>query len=169
VCRGIYHLKNVASRTDAPDIGALLDARLRTQGLDPRRCVVRRYAERGLSLDATLARGPLILCGEAAGIDPVTGEGIAQAIEYGALAGRFAAEVLAGKAETSHWTRVVRCSRLGRDLAVRACLAEIGYGPARPIVERTFFLPGAFALACCHFGGLQVESLLESTLRAWMP
>jgi flavin-dependent dehydrogenase len=173
VCRGIYQLKSFTAEPagtakggecpkPAPDIGTLLDTRLRRQGLDPRRCVVRRYAERGLALDVTLARGPLILCGEAAGIDPVTGEGIAQAIEYGALAGRFARDVLAGTAQTRDWTSVVHRSRLGRDLAMRARLVELTYGRARPLVERALFLPGVFALACCHFGG--IESLLEDRL-----
>jgi flavin-dependent dehydrogenase len=153
VCRGIYHLKSFAAETD---IGTLLDTRLRRQGLDPARCVVRRYAERGLALDVSLARGPLMLCGEAAGIDPVTGEGIAQAIEYGALAGRFARDVLAGTAQTSDWTSVVHRSRLGRDLAMRARLVELTYGRARPLVERALFLPGVFALGCCHFGGISL-------------
>lgn len=151
VCRGVYHLKGVGPGGEL-DLAARLDARLRAQGLDPARCAARRYAERGLALDAPLARGPLMLCGEAAGIDPITGEGIAQAIEYGELAGRFAAGVLAGRAHLDDWTRFIHRSRLGRDLAARVRLAPLVYGALRPLAERALALPGVLGLGCRHFG-----------------
>jgi len=155
VCRGVYHLRHHASAgIDAVDgdAGALLDARLRAQGLDPAACVARRYAERGFASGQPLARGPLLLCGEAAGIDPIAGEGIAQAIEYGALVGPFVADALAGRAVVDAWTGVVQRSRLGRDLALRALLTGLAYGPQRALAERTICLPGALELACRHFG-----------------
>ncbi|SLN14974.1 Putative oxidoreductase/MT0587 [Pseudoruegeria aquimaris] len=44
-------------------------------------------------------RGPVLLCGDAAGlVDPITGEGIALAMESGALAATAAAEALAAQA-----------------------------------------------------------------------
>lgn len=48
-------------------------------------------------------RGPVMLAGDAAGlVDPITGEGIALAMESGAMAGRAAAEALAaGKPRTA--------------------------------------------------------------------
>ena len=95
VCRGIYRLKIDGDRTeDGVDVGVLLDTRLRAQGIDPSRCKNKRYAERGYERGARIARGRLMLVGEASGIDPVTGEGIAQAIEYGTLAGAFLARHL---------------------------------------------------------------------------
>ncbi len=86
-----------------------------------------------------LARGCRMLVGEAAGIDPVTGEGIAQAIEYGVLAGRFLARTLRGAGDErlpiDGWQREVDASRLARDLRIRNRLMGLYYGPMRAQVE----------------------------------
>ena len=58
-------------------------------GLDISKYKSKRFAERGIEMAETLAKKSLMLAGEAAGIDPVTGEGIAQAIEYGSMVGPF--------------------------------------------------------------------------------
>jgi flavin-dependent dehydrogenase len=137
VCRGIYHLKT--GRDEDPDIAVLLAARLQAQGVDPSRCRNRRYAERGFEPATRLARGPRMLVGEAAGIDPVTGEGIAQAIEYGMLAGGFLARALReqrdGVVALDAWERQMAASRLGRDLRIRTRLMGLYYGPMRAHVE----------------------------------
>jgi len=157
VCRGLYHLKTPrdASR-DGPDLGALLAERLRGLGIDPARCQNKRYAERGFEPAARLAQGRRMLVGEAAGIDPVTGEGIAQAIEFGVLAGRFLARTLGngreGPGELEGWQHVVAASRLARDLRLRVRLMGLFYGPWRAEVEA--FLaetPAALFVGCQHF------------------
>ena len=155
VCRGVYRLK-VEGEPDpgGPDVAARLDARLRRQGIDPSSCKNRRYAERGFEPLATVARGALMLAGEAAGIDPVTGEGIAQAIEYGVLAGQFVADRLGehGSVDAGAWNHVLRRSRLGRDLRIRTGFVGLFYGPARAEVEQ--FLvesPGPLHVGCQHF------------------
>src|SRR5262249_51223295 len=123
VCRGVYRLKGEGDRPDgAGDVAAVLSERLRGQGIDPASCKNKRYAERGYEPGAPVARGALMLAGEAAGIDPVTGEGIAQAIEYGVLAGRFLARRLArddgASARLEGWTAELASSRLARDLRI---------------------------------------------------
>jgi flavin-dependent dehydrogenase len=153
VCRGIYHLKPARS-TGGPDLPALLGERLRAQGLDPSRCKNKRYAERGFEPSARLVVGRRMLAGEAAGIDPVTGEGIAQAIEFGAMAGRFLARrlALAGALSLEGWQREVETSRLARDLRIRSRLMSLYYGPSRSDVEG--FLaesPDALFVGCQHF------------------
>jgi flavin-dependent dehydrogenase len=155
VCRGVYRLK-VEGEPDAggPDVAARLDARLRGQGIDPSGCKNRRYAERGFEPLASVASGALMLAGEAAGIDPVTGEGIAQAIEYGVLAGRFVADRLGerGSVDASEWNDVLRRSRLARDLRIRTGFVGMFYGPARSEVEQ--FLTesaGPLHVGCQHF------------------
>lgn len=157
VCRGVYRLKiDGDERDDGVDVATKLDARLRAQGLDPSRCKNKRYAERGFEPASRVAAGALMLAGEAAGIDPVTGEGIAQAIEYGVLAGRFVAGALAqaGAAGVSvdGWGRQLARSRLARDLRLRAGFVGLFYGPARLDVER-FLLESSNALhvGCQHF------------------
>ncbi|HEX4447464.1 MAG TPA: FAD-dependent monooxygenase [Polyangiaceae bacterium] len=139
-CRGIYHLRIGRGEDEGLDLSALLAERLRSQGLDPSRCINKRYAERGFEPAGLLARGRSMLVGEAAGIDPVTGEGIAQAIEFGVLAGRFLARALGGASRdgapaVEAWQREVGASRLARDLRIRARLLGLYYGPTRSDVE----------------------------------
>ncbi len=136
VCRGLYRLRG-AGEPEGPELGALLAERLRAQGVDPARCENKRYAERGFEPGGPVARGRAMLVGEAAGIDPVTGEGIAQAIEYGVLAGRFLARALReGEApRVERWQDEVRASRLARDLSIRGRLMHLYYGPTRGDVE----------------------------------
>jgi flavin-dependent dehydrogenase len=157
VCRGLYHLKTPrdASR-DGPDLAALLAERLRGLGVDPAGCRNKRYAERGFEPPTRVAQGLRILVGEAAGIDPVTGEGIAQAIEFGVLAGRFLARTLGGgrarPVDLEAWQGEVASSRLARDLRLRVKLMGLFYGPSRAEVEA--FLaetPVALFVGCQHF------------------
>jgi flavin-dependent dehydrogenase len=155
ICRGIYHLKTERDgELDAPDIAALLTERLRAQGVDPSRCRNKRYAERGFEPATCLGRGSRMLVGEAAGIDPVTGEGIAQAIEYGVLAGGFLARALRsrGAVTLDGWAREVDESRLGRDLRIRTRLMGLYYGPMRAQVE-SFLVesPDALFVGGQHF------------------
>jgi len=157
VCRGLYHLKpGRDGGREGPDLAALLSERLRAQGIDPSSCRNKRYAERGFEPAACVARGSRMLVGEAAGIDPVTGEGIAQAIEFGVMAGRFLARVLgaAGRVElpVEAWQREVDASRLARDLRLRTRLMGLFYGSSRAEVEA--FLaesPDALFVGCQHF------------------
>jgi flavin-dependent dehydrogenase len=156
VCRGVYRLKLDGDRgEEGGDVSALLAARLRRQGIDPSRCKNKRYAERGYEPATCLARGARMLVGEAAGIDPVTGEGIAQAIEYGTLAGRFLARQLGrddAPRSIDRWNQEVAASRLARDLRIRTRFVRLFYGPSRPEVER--FLtdsPDALYVGCQHF------------------
>jgi flavin-dependent dehydrogenase len=157
VCRGIYHLKPARDEgQDGPDLAALLAERLQAQGVDPSRCKNKRYAERGFEPATRLVRGCRMLAGEAAGIDPVTGEGIAQAIEFGVMAGRFLARQLAvasgGSVSLEGWQSEVEASRLARDLRIRSRLMGLYYGPSRAEVEG--FLaesPDALFVGCQHF------------------
>jgi flavin-dependent dehydrogenase len=150
VCRGVYWLRLGGADVD---LHALLAARLARMGLDVDRYKNKRFAERGYDPPERLASGPLMLVGEAAGIDPVSGEGIAQAIEYGALAGRFLASTLAsGTTRVDGWTREVERSRLARDLRIRRAFMDLFYGDRRPAVER-FVLdcPEFLHVGCQHF------------------
>lgn len=155
VCRGIYHLR--IGDLDV-DIHARLGARLAAMGLAIDDYKNKRFAERGLTEDEPLVSGPLVLVGEAAGIDPVTGEGIAQAIEYGSLAGRFLAEVLRGRQRLARWTELVHGSRLGLDLRIRRRLVRTFFGPSRARVERLLVTsPAAVRAGCRHFGALPAD------------
>lgn len=152
VCRGIYHLKLGDERID---LDARLAARLEAKGIDPSQCKNKRYAERGLEAASVFAKGRLLLAGEAAGIDAVTGEGIAQAFEYGSLAGPFLANVLQGRARAEDWNEVLRRSRLYRDLSRRLRFARGFFGPKRERVERLFLgNPSLLKAGSRYFAGL---------------
>jgi len=151
VCRGIYVLR---LGNPAVDLQARLGERLAAMGLDIADYENKRFAERGYDPVERVAAGRRMLVGEAAGIDPVTGEGIAQAIEYGVLAGRF----LARASPVSRWPARVGRSRLLLDLRARERFVSIFYGPARPSLERFFLdVPDSLHVGCQHFGGLAYD------------
>lgn len=140
VCRGVYSAKmREEPKLRAPDVGVLLNERLRSIGIEPGRYEIKRYAERGYDPASQIARGAMMLVGEAAGIDLATGEGIAQAIEYGVLAGRFLAQRLRacphGPLDMADWTQKLAGSRLGLDLRVRMQIMWLFYGATRTAVE----------------------------------
>jgi flavin-dependent dehydrogenase len=154
VCRGVYY---IARGADGPrvEIRDVLAEELRSRGLDLEKLKKKRYAERGFHRAAPLARPRALLVGEAAGIDPVTGEGIAQAIQYGAVAGAYLARKLSeGDYGFGDWAMHVRSTMIGRDLMVREAAFPLFYGPRRPNVEH-FLLecPDFIRIGLQHFSG----------------
>jgi flavin-dependent dehydrogenase len=154
VCRGVYYLKPQDS-ADKIEIKTVLEMKLASMGLDLRHYAQKRYAERGFHRSVPIARPRALLVGEAAGIDPVTGEGIAQAIQYGATAGRYLARKLRERnLEFADWPRAVRSASVGRDLLIRTLAVDLFYGRHRPNVER-FLLetPEFIEVGLSHFSG----------------
>ena len=157
VCRGIYHLK---IGDEEIDLQGRLGERLAAIGLDINAYKNKRFAERGIECATSFAKGPLMLAGEAAGIDPVTGEGIAQAIEYGSMVGPLVALALTGEARLESWSQRFRESRLGRDLAIRQRLVGHFFGPRRAELEHMLVAgPSMMRAGCQHFGALPMEPL----------
>jgi flavin-dependent dehydrogenase len=175
VCRGVYQLKtggtieDVARPRDdvAPasaggctrDVQDVLAQRLAARGLDIGRYRVKRFAERGFERHTPYAAHRVMLVGEAAGIDGLTGEGIAQAIGYGAFAGRYLAEKLATHDFAFHdFSRRLNASRVGFELRVRARTIPYYFGPHRALIER-FVLrtPDFFAMGLEHFAGRKLS------------
>jgi flavin-dependent dehydrogenase len=119
VCRGIYLV-----RTLGPDnVHARLRGYLSARGLDMDRYRLKPFGERGFDPGTPISRPGALLVGEAAGIDITTGEGIAQAIHYGALAGPYLARAFQrGRFDFADWERVVWRSRLGLNLFGRLVL-----------------------------------------------
>lgn len=142
VCRGAYVLcgSAIGGRAlgrPAPDAEQVLRLRLAELGLDLDRYRQKRFAERGLDPDQPISRPRVLLAGEAAGIDLMLGEGIAQAIDYGALAGGYLAEKLdRGDLRFDDWGRRVARSTLGLDLRLRRAVMRRFYGDQRDRVER---------------------------------
>jgi flavin-dependent dehydrogenase len=103
---------------------------LAARGVDLDACHLQGHLERELDPAGPFARPRVLLAGEAAGIDPALGEGIAQALAYGDLAAR---ELLRA-ARSGEWSftgyrrRLLR-SRLGQELTGTRSLANRLYGP----------------------------------------
>jgi flavin-dependent dehydrogenase len=168
VCRGVYRVKggDGAERDgDGPgELADLLARRLDALGVGPARRRNKRYAERGFDRVTRLAAGGRMLVGEAAGIDGLTGEGIAQAIEYGVLAGRFLARKLrvvpVGAIDVADWHTVVSRSRLGRDLRLRTRILRLYHGHWRDEIEQFFAdCPDALVLGARHFAAFPTDWL----------
>jgi flavin-dependent dehydrogenase len=154
MCRGVYVLKT--GRDDpAIEIQSVLASELATRGLDLARCKKKRFAERGFDSPAPLSCPCALLVGEAAGIDPVTGEGIAQAVQYGAVAGNYVARKLRERdLSFTDWRSEVKSTMLGRDLLTRGLGVGLFYGNSRPAIER-FLLetPDFLRVGMQHFAG----------------
>lgn len=156
VCRGVYHLKVAEQKFD---IAQLLADRLRARGLDPARYRVKRYAERGFESSQRVAAPRVLLVGEAAGIDALTGEGIPQAIEYGALAGRYLVAKLAqNDLAFRDWTVQFAHAEPGRCLRWREKQMHGFFGSRRAFYERHVIHLPAFALVSAEqFAGLPLS------------
>ena len=104
-----------------------------------------------------------MLAGEAAGIDPATGEGIAQAIEYGAMAGAFVARRVSasrGRVSVDDWAEEVEGSRLARDLRIRTRFMRLFHGPGRAPLERLLTSsPDLLYVGCQHFAARRPDWL----------
>ncbi|WP_437670930.1 NAD(P)/FAD-dependent oxidoreductase [Sorangium sp. So ce131] len=163
VCRGAYVLHGgaVAAGRPAPDAERVLRSRLSALGLDPDRYRQKRFAERGLDRGDAIARPGALLVGEAAGIDPMLGEGIAQAIAYGALAGAYLAEKLEARDLRFHdWNQRVARSLFGLDIRFRRRVMRGFYGAPRERIERYLCdEPSFLRFGMRHFAGARQPAL----------
>jgi flavin-dependent dehydrogenase len=126
VSRGIYHA-NLSPRSD---VKAMLGRALAARGIDLASVKLKPFSTRPFVEGSVLALDRLALVGEAAGIDATTGEGIAQAILFGAIAAHHLAQAIrldSGRLEG--YARDVRRARVGRHLLQSAWLARVVYGP----------------------------------------
>jgi len=157
VCRGAYLIRNLGP----DDARARLAAYLTARGLDPKRYRHKQFAERGFEPGVEISAPRVLLVGEAAGIDIATGEGIGQAIEYGAVAGPYLARAFAAdRLRFSDWRSTVHGHHLGRQLRIRHAAYRWFFGPKRPTVERVMpRLPALFRIAIQDFAGVPMSKL----------
>ncbi len=155
VCRGVYVVRwDGCDEAGVRDPGPLLEERLLRLGARPLSKKRKRFAERGWLPGTTISSARRLLIGEAAGIDPVTGEGIAQALESGFDAGKFLAE----RQSPARWSMHFTHSRLGRDLRLRTGGLAPFFGRSRDAVEALLLVdPTLLDAATRHFAGLPLE------------
>ncbi|MEW6034412.1 MAG: NAD(P)/FAD-dependent oxidoreductase [Chloroflexota bacterium] len=86
------------------------------------------FPERGFDPEAEFSQPNVLLIGEAAGIDVLTGEGISQAMEYGVLAAETVVDAFrSGDLSFKGYKEALLKSRLGRELARNLKVAEIAF------------------------------------------
>jgi menaquinone-9 beta-reductase len=146
--RGVYRLRGAPGPTLEEELERLLQsANLRSQDFRHK-----RFSERGLARGTRLSSKRIALIGEAAGIDAITGEGIAQAIEYGVL---FADFVGAQRASLEPWHSTFARTRLGVDLRVRMRLLHSFFGKRQAIALRLLeSQPSVVEVGARYFAGL---------------
>jgi flavin-dependent dehydrogenase len=156
VCRGVYVL-GVAADQPRARLAAYLEAR----GLDLARYRVKQFAERGFEPGAPLSRPRVLLVGEAAGIDIATGEGIGQAIEYGAVAGPYLARALdEDQLGFAGWRRAIDRHHLGIQMRIRHAAHRAFYGRGRATLERMMpRMPALFRAGVQDFAGVPISGL----------
>jgi flavin-dependent dehydrogenase len=156
VCRGVYALGIAA---DQPR--ARLATYLAGRGLDLAGHRVKQFAERGFEPGAALSAPRILLVGEAAGIDIATGEGIGQAIEYGAVAGPYLARALADdQLAFTDWQQTIERHHLGLQLRIRHAAHRLLYGRGRATLERMLpRMPALFHAGVQDFAGVPVSGL----------
>jgi flavin-dependent dehydrogenase len=118
---------------------------LAARGLDLANYKLKQFAERGFEPGSAIARPRVLLVGEAAGIDIATGEGIAQAIEYGYVAGPYLAKACErDDFGFGGWLPHLEHRHVGWQLRIRHLTYEAFYGERRDMIER--MLPNMQAL-----------------------
>jgi flavin-dependent dehydrogenase len=161
VCRGVYRLIAPGESAGPEQVEMRLRRRLADIGLDLAGYKKKRFAERGFAPHEPVSTERVLLVGEAAGIDPITGEGIAHAIVYGKTVAPYLRDRLdSGALHFQDWRRHLALSPLGRDLLVRHIICRLAYGPARAFHERFCAdNPVTFEAGAQYFGGHSVSSL----------
>ena len=103
----------------------------------------------------------MLLVGEAAGIDIATGEGIAQAIEYGATAAAYLGRAFErDDLGFASWRRHVDRHHVGWSLRIRHLAYRAFYGHRRDALERMLpALTGLCTVAVEDFAGLPYSKL----------
>jgi flavin-dependent dehydrogenase len=151
VCRGIYRIVD----HDHDDVHERLRGFLARKGLDMSRYRLKPFAEHGFEFGAAVSKPRILLVGEAAGVDIATGEGIAQAIQYGKAAGEFLARAFREEDFSfAEWGDWIRAADVGRELRHRLWCHRAFYGRQRPTVERLVRTsPSAVRIGIREFAG----------------
>lgn len=150
ICRGIYVLPAIGRE----NLKARLRTYLATRGLDINRYRLKPFGERGFERGEPVSRPGMILVGEAAGIDIATGEGIAQALQFGALAAGYLERAFhRGRYDFADWGRVVERSGLGAGLFARTVAYRAFYFHRAWSVDFFRRNPGILGLYAAEFAG----------------
>ena len=126
-CWGIYDT-NLLADQKRPQLRERLTEEMARSGLDLNNYEIKGHPIRWFSPRSPMAAPRVLLVGDAAGADPLLGEGISMALGYGALAAREISESFQrGEFSFRGFKRRVMRSGLGRSLFVRWFIARTIY------------------------------------------
>jgi flavin-dependent dehydrogenase len=163
---GLMHVPS--TRLSGGELTALLARGLARHGISVDDAAVRGWPAGGYAPAAPVAAPHVLTLGDAAGIDALTGEGIAVAMEHAIVAGDAIARARAsGDYRFAGYRRALRVATVGRELNLDRWLARLLYGGAR---WRTFlglvlFDPEVLELYAARVAGGLV--LADQKLRLW--
>ncbi len=125
--RGVFDSR-VLPHKPLADLKDALSAQLRLRDIDLDDHDIEGHPERWFDPRARLSRPHMILVGDAAGVEPLLGEGIAYALMYGpAVAPILSDAFKKGDLSFSDYERRLLKSPVGRHLRLRTRLARIAY------------------------------------------
>ncbi len=126
-CWGVYDT-NMLAHLRRPALREPLREEMKRQGYDLGDYELKGHPIRWFEPERPMSAGRVLLVGDAAGSDPLFGEGISIALGYGALAAREIGEAFLRKdLSLEGYKRRVMRSSLGRSLARRWFIAKVIY------------------------------------------
>jgi flavin-dependent dehydrogenase len=126
-CWGIYD-SNILSGNKRPELKALLAEEMARHGFELDHCEIKSHPIRWYEPQNQISVPRVLLVGDAAGADPIFGEGISMALGYGAIAAQEIAESFQrGEFSFRRYRNRVARSGLGQTLFARWFIAHIIY------------------------------------------
>lgn len=164
---GLMHYPS--TRKGGPELLRVLGGGLAPHGVTLPARGARGWPVWGYDPQAPVSAPRLVTLGDAAGIDGLTGEGIAVAMEQAQVAGDAIARALAtGDVGFRGYRRALRKATVGRELALDRILARLLYqaGPAwQRWLSLVLFDPDVLEMYAARVAGTEV--LADQKLRLW--
>lgn len=164
---GLMHYPS--SRRGGPELLKMLARHLAPYGVDLPAKGSRGWPVWGYHPGAPVSAPRILTVGDAAGIDGLTGEGIAVAMEQAQIAGDAVVEALAtGEVGFSGYRRALRKAVVGRELALDRHLARMLYqhGPGwQRWLSLVLFDPDVLEMYAARVAGTEV--LADQKARLW--
>jgi flavin-dependent dehydrogenase len=164
---GLMHYPS--SRKGGPELLRVLRDGLAAHGLELPARGARGWPVWGYDPGAPVSAPRLLTVGDAAGIDGLTGEGIAVAMEQAVVAGDTCARALAtGDVGFRGYRRALRRATVGRELALDRWLARLLYqrGPGwQRWMSLVLFDPDVLEMYAARVSGSEI--LADQKLRLW--
>lgn len=140
--RGIFDSR-VLPALPRSELTQALDSYLRARQRSLANCYPQGHPERWYDPKGTYSVPHILLAGDAAGVDPLLGEGIAWALRYGPLAAQEIQRAFAiGDFSFAGYSRRLAASDVGRGLGQRVHLARFAYGRSRRFLRLAWPLLG---------------------------